>query len=81
MGKPEDHILDAESRAAESRERWISMRRITIKRDEYGSVSVVGGEDPRSDFYRYALSKVIDGKFKEISYVPIDQTFLVQKEE
>ena len=25
--------------------------------------------------------KVIDGKFKEISYVPIDQTFLVQKEE
>ena len=39
------------------------MRRITIKSDEYGSVSVVGGEDPRSDFYRYEADRETVGQY------------------
>lgn len=48
------------------------MRRITIKIDEFGNVSVTGNPDRRSDFFSYALEKVMAGKFKEISWEPIE---------
>ena len=48
------------------------MRRITIKCDECGNVSVTGNPDWNSDFFSYSLEKVMAGKFKEISWEPIE---------
>ena len=56
------------------------MRRITIKSDEFGNVSVTGNPDRRSDFFVYALEKVMAGKFKELSWEPIEP-LIRQKEE
>ena len=56
------------------------MRRITIKSDGFGNVIVIGGEDPGSDYYRYSLSKVMEGKFLEISWEPIEP-LIRQKED
>lgn len=48
------------------------MRRITIKSDELGDVSVTGNPDRNSDFFFFSLEKVMAGKFKEISWIPIE---------
>lgn len=56
------------------------MRRITIKSDGFGNVSVTGNPDRRSDFFSYSFEKVIAGKFKEISWEPIEP-LIRQKED
>ena len=47
------------------------MARIIIKRDEQGNVSVTGNPDPNNGYYQWALRKVLEGKYTEISWEPI----------
>ena len=47
------------------------MPRITIRRDEYGNVIVLGTPPKDNGFFEYALGKVLSGKFVEISWEPI----------
>lgn len=49
------------------------MPRVTIRRDEYGNVLVLGTPPKDNGFFEYALSKVLSGKFVEISWEPIIQ--------
>ena len=56
------------------------MARITIRRDECGNIFVSGTPPKDNGFFEYALSKVLSGKFIEISWEPI-QLFAHQKGE
>ena len=48
------------------------MSRITIRRDDAGNVTVLGDRPKDSDFYFFALGKVLAGTYSEISFVPIE---------
>ena len=48
------------------------MGKITIRRDDSGNVTVLGEPPEDSDFYFFALGKVLAGIYSEISWVPIE---------
>lgn len=55
------------------------MEKITIRRDDDGNVTVLGDPPKDSNFYLFALGKVLDGTYSTISFVPISYGIL-QKE-
>jgi hypothetical protein len=48
------------------------MSRVTIRRDDDGNVTVLGYPPKDSNFYFFALGKVLAGIYSEISWVPIE---------
>jgi hypothetical protein len=55
------------------------MSRVTIRRDDAGNVTVMGDPPKDSDFYLFALGKVLNGTYSEISFVPISYGILQQE--
>lgn len=47
------------------------MARVTIRSDGNGGVVVIGTPPKDNGFYEFALSKVLSGKYTEISWEPI----------
>lgn len=48
------------------------MARVTIKRDESGNVTVIGIKPEDNGFFDWAFGKVMEGKYTEISWEPLD---------
>lgn len=48
------------------------MARVTIKRDESGNVTVIGTKPEDNGFFDWAFGKVMEGKYTEISWEPLD---------
>lgn len=50
----------------------VTMARVTIKRDESGNVTVIGTKPEDNGFFDWAFGKVLEGKYTEISWEPLD---------
>ena len=50
----------------------VTMARVTIKRDESGNVTVIGTKPEDNGFFDWAFGKVMEGKYTEISWEPLD---------
>ena len=48
------------------------MARVTIRRDESGNVTVIGTKPEDNGFFDWAFGEVLEGKYTEISWEPLD---------